>query len=115
MKTTREDRRLSRKIHRLIKKNNRLRRKLAEQLADAHQTVICGIQTQIEGELYVAGYTLAKINDETGELHDFLMYFPDYNDIALTRKCLEAYLLTNREHLDECLVNDINRLLARYQ
>ena len=114
MRTTKENRRLNRKIARTIKRYHQLRRDLSEQLVEAYQTVIHGIQMRVEGELYTDGYTLARIDDETGEVRDFLMHFEDYNDIALTRRCLEDYLRINHEHLDECLVNDINRLLVRY-
>ena len=40
---------------------------------------------------------------------------PDYADIALTKKYLEAYLITNEDVLDAEVVEELKRLIALYK
>lgn len=57
---------------------------------------------------------MGRIHPQYGDIEDILMYFPDYTDMALTRKYLEAYLTTNRDVLGQVEINELERLLKRF-
>lgn len=107
---TREKRQLNKRFNRLCKRIDR-----------SYDDVIEAFQLQStcnSDRLYLMNSDdtgLGSVNPETGEIRDILIYFDDYNDIALTYRFLEAYLLTNEDVLDECSIYDLKRLLNRYK
>ena len=56
---------------------------------------------------------LSDIDASEGLLE--LQVFPDYGDIALTKKYLEAYLITNEDVLESDVIEELKRLIERYK
>lgn len=102
------------KIARFNKECERMKAIQVTRVAEAHTEVrraICRGCNIGDDDFHVLNNSLARVNQETGELVDFLMYFEDYNDIAIIVRTLEAYLTTNREYLNECRINDLERII----
>lgn len=57
---------------------------------------------------------IGRVNPPYNDIEDILMYFPDYTDISLIHKYLEAYLITNREVLEQKDIDELERLLKRF-
>jgi hypothetical protein len=60
------------------------------------------------------GTAIGRVNPPYNDIEDILMYFPDYTDMSLTHKYLEAYLTTNRDVLGQSDINELERLLKRF-
>lgn len=57
---------------------------------------------------------MGRIHPQYGDIEDILMYFQDWNDIALIHKYLDAYLTTNRDVLEQKDIDELERLLKRF-
>ena len=55
--------------------------------------------------------SICRIHPETGELYQYLVYFPEYDDIAKIKYFLDAYLTTNEDVLDDKHKNKLRYLI----
>lgn len=56
--------------------------------------------------------SICRIHPETGELHQYLVYFPEYDDIAKIKYFLDAYLTTNEDVLEQKDITKLTYLIS---
>lgn len=104
-----------------LKRHNK---KTTEHFNDSYDTVLEAFyQESTFGSdkcFLASGYncSLAKIDPDTNMPVDVLMYFPDYTAIQLTKKYLEAYLITNEDvlaEIDPDRIDELKSLIERYR
>ena len=102
-----------------------LRKNVEHRLDTALLTIVETVADLDEGDVvcYSCGHIGIALTKHYIELSDIdageglleLQILPDYTDIALTKKYLEAYLITNEDVLDAEVVEELKRLIALYK
>ena len=108
---------LKRKFNKMCKRLNRRFDQSYDDVLCAFQlNSTCGTDKAFLSSAYDCALTKIKSTSSTTyKPYDILMYFSDYTDIALTRKYLEAYLLTNEDVLEADKIEELKRLIERYK
>lgn len=110
-----EIKRLERSIRRLKKKTEKLERGIVNRLDKSYQDVINAIHQKLETKKTLTLHSsMCRVNDETGELIDFLVYFPDSSTVNRVRDYLEAYLIINRDVLEEDKIGELEGLIRYF-
>lgn len=108
--------RLERKIQKLNRKCDRQKRgvirRLRQARIDVREAIIHELHTN-EIDTYKNG--CFRIDQETGECVDYLIYFPNYDYISRIRYYLNAYLTTNREFLEPKDIVKLEKLLEYFE
>jgi uncharacterized coiled-coil DUF342 family protein len=115
MKTDRKtEKKLEKSIKKLEKRIERLRKDLETNLSSALDIVMTGLSMKPSCKnLDIYNNRIAHISPETGELHNFILYFPEYHELFQIRHYLEAYLTTNCDVLEEDTINEIESLIYK--
>lgn len=93
---------MMKKVKSIENKLKKLTEELSNRLSDSMGDVTTAIAMKPTlDNLSVDHNALCRIHPETGELHDYLVHFPEYDDIAKIKYYLDAYLITNEDVLDE--------------
>lgn len=119
MNTNREEAKLNKKIARQEKRVtrliNRLTTKLNNDLRPAYNTILSAITNAHlidQPDLHITnGNRISRIDPVTGELRDYLVYFPEYDTICRIKQYLDAYLVTNRDVLEEPKICELEKLI----
>lgn len=107
-----EIKRLERSIRRLKKKTDKLKRGITRRLGRSYSDVINAIHVGLDDkDVHVINNRIGRVHPEEGYLCDYLMYFPDYDMIAKIKKYLDAYLITNRDVLEDNVIDELEKLL----
>lgn len=115
MNRNRMIRRLELSIKRLDKKIERLKIKTIRRLRQSHMDIKNAIiHGYCNNEVMTDYNTLFRVDQETGECVDYLIYFPDYDKIAKIKRYLEAYLITNRDVLEDEKIGELEGLLRYF-
>lgn len=108
------EKKLEKSIERLEKRIKKLNKDLETNLSSALEVVMTGISMKPSCKnLDIYNNRIARINPETGELDNFILYFPDYHEISRICHYLEAYLTTNCDVLEEDTIDEIESLIYR--
>lgn len=96
----------------------KLKTKLVQGVSDSIPTAINTILTAMDfhrdihrPEIDCNEHVIARINQETGELCNFLVHFQDYHFIYRILYYLEAYLTTNKDVLNEESIDELKYLI----
>lgn len=107
-----EIKRLERSIRRLKKKTDKLERGITRRLGRSYRDVINAIHAGLDDkDVCTIRKSIARIDNETGGLVDYLVYFPEYDMLRKTVHYLEAYLITNRDVLEEKEIGELESLI----
>jgi hypothetical protein len=102
-------------IKRIKKKLERNKRKIARRLTKSYIDVKDAIIHHLyNDEVLGYGSLLHAVSPITGECYDYLMYFPDYDIISKIKNYLEAYLITNRDVLEEDEIGELEGLIRYF-
>lgn len=106
---------LKQKIKRLDKKiarqKKRIIRRLKRSYMDVKNAIIHNLYTD---DIHVRDNMMHTVSQETGECIDYLVYFPDSSIIHKIKDYLEAYLITNRDVLEEDKIGELEGLLRYF-
>ena len=105
---------LTKLIPGLSKKVKRLEKRLCEELREAHDKVTTAIthEARLEGDDIICfGHYVARVDQTTGEIVDYLVHFPDFDKIAKISGFLDAYLITNQDVLDSKTIDELESLI----
>ena len=100
--------RLDRKI---IRQRMRICRRLEKSYYDVKNAIIHNLSND---NIHVRDNMIHTISPITGECIGYLVYFPDYEKLFKIKHYLEAYLITNREVLEEERVGELEGLLRYF-
>jgi hypothetical protein len=107
-----EIKRVERSIRRLKKKTERLEKGVTRRLGRSYRDVINAIMANLnDKEIHTIGKSIARIDDGTGALVDYLVYFPESDTIYKIVYYLKAYLTTNRDVLEEKNICELENLI----
>ena len=110
-----EIKRLERSIRRLKKKTDKLERGIVNRLDKSYKDVINAICQKLKTKKTLTLHSsMCSTDDETGELIDYLVYFPDSSTVLKIKDYLEAYLITNREVLEEDKIGELEGLIRYF-
>lgn len=102
-------------IKRLEKKIERNKRKTIHRLERSHMDVKNAIIHNLYTEdIHIRDHMMHTVSQETGECIDYLVYFPDSSIIHKIKDYLEAYLITNRDVLEEDKIGELEGLLRYF-
>ena len=108
--------RLERKIQKLERKCDRQKRGIVKRLRQARIDIRDAIIHKLyTDEIGTYKNSCFKIDQETGECVDYLIYFPNYDYISKIRYYLDAYLTTNRDVLEPKDIVKLERLLEYFE
>ena len=103
------------KIKRLDKKIARQRKRIIRRLKrsymDVKNAIIHNLYTD---DIHIRDNMMHTVSPETGECINYLVYFPDSSIIHKIKDYLEAYLITNRDVLEEDKIGELEGLLRYF-
>lgn len=110
-----EIKRLERGIRRLKKKTDKMEKRILNELDRSHDNIKNAIIQKLSTKNTKVGYNqVFRIDQETGEICDILLYFEDYDKMYKIRWYLEAYLITNRDVLEESQIGELEGLIRYF-
>ena len=90
------------KIKNLEKKLKKLTEEQSQRVSTSMDDVTTAISMRPTFDnICIDHNAICRIHPETGELHQYLVYFPEYDDIAKIKYFLDAYLTTNEDVLEQ--------------
>lgn len=111
-----EFKRLERAMRRLKKNIAKLERGIVNRLDKSYDVVINAICSDlVTDKTFKDGQKLHRIDPVTGECIDYLIYFPDSDKIHKIHYYLEAYLITNRDVLEEDKIGELEGLIRYFR
>lgn len=110
-----EFKRLERGIKRLKKKIVKLERGIVNKLDKSYDVVINAFHSNlVTDKIFRDGQKLHRIDSDTGECVDYLIYFPDSDKIHKIHDYLVAYLIANRDFLDDKVCGELEGLIRYF-
>lgn len=110
-----EIKRLERGLKRLKKKTDKMEKRILNELDRSHRNIKNAIIQKLSTKETKVGYNqVFRIDQETGEVVDLLLYFEDYDKMYKIRWYLEAYLITNRDVLEESQIGELEGLIRYF-
>lgn len=99
-------------LEKKIERNKRKTiRRLKRSYMDVKNAIIHNLYTD---DIHVCDNMMHTVSSETGECIDYLVYFPDSSIIHKIKDYLEAYLITNRDVLEEDKIGELEGLLRYF-